>query len=83
MDTFICKMCERVEDGEVGDIEQSLYILYMMLYKFCILLDESKDLDNGVHLENVRKFCYLGDMLNGVDSKFSLCGQGKLCKEKV
>ena len=28
-------------------------------------VDESMDLGNGVHLENVRKFCYLGDMLNG------------------
>ena len=28
-------------------------------------IDESMDLGNGVHLENVGKFCYLGDMLNG------------------
>ena len=28
-------------------------------------VDDSLDLGNGVHLENVRKFCYLGDMLNG------------------
>ena len=26
---------------------------------------ESLDLGYGVHLENVGKFCYLGDMLNG------------------
>ena len=25
-------------------------------------VDESMDLGNGVHLENVGKFCYLGDM---------------------
>ena len=30
-------------------------------------VDESMDLGNGVHLENVAKFCYLGDMLNGGD----------------
>ena len=28
-------------------------------------VEESLDLGNGVHLENVGKFCYLGDMLNG------------------
>ena len=28
-------------------------------------IDESMDLGNGVHLEIVRKFYYLGDMLNG------------------
>ena len=28
-------------------------------------VDESMDLGNGVHLENVGKFCYLGDTLNG------------------
>ena len=30
-------------------------------------VDESIDLGNGVHLENVEMFCYLGDtcMLNG------------------
>ena len=27
-------------------------------------VEESLDLGNGVHLENVGKFCYLGDMLN-------------------
>mgnify|MGYP007071599789 CR=1 FL=1 len=46
-DTFMCKVCERAEDGEDSDV------------------NESMDLGNGVHLENVRKFCYLGDMLNG------------------
>ena len=28
-------------------------------------VEESLDLGNGVHLENVGKFCYLGHMLNG------------------
>ena len=28
-------------------------------------VEESLDLGNGVHLKNVGKFCYLGDMLNG------------------
>lgn len=28
-------------------------------------VEESMDLGNGVHLEKVGKFCYLGDMLNG------------------
>ena len=28
-------------------------------------MEESLDLGNGVHLENLEKFCYLGDMLNG------------------
>ena len=27
-------------------------------------VEESLDLGNGVHLENVGKFCYLSDMLN-------------------
>ena len=27
--------------------------------------DEGMDLGNGVCIENVRKFCYLGDMVNG------------------
>ena len=27
--------------------------------------EESLDLGNRVHLENIGKFCYLGDMLNG------------------
>ena len=27
-------------------------------------VDESMDLGNVLHLENVGKFCYLGDMLN-------------------
>ena len=29
------------------------------------VVHENMDLGNGVHLENVGKFCYLGDMLNG------------------
>ena len=28
-------------------------------------VEESLDLGNGIHLENVGKFRYLGDMLNG------------------
>ena len=28
-------------------------------------MEESLDLGNEVHLENVGKFCYMGDMLNG------------------
>ena len=28
-------------------------------------VEESLDLGNGIHLENVGKSCYLGDMLNG------------------
>ena len=28
-------------------------------------MEESLDMGNGVHVENVREFCYLGDMLNG------------------
>ena len=28
-------------------------------------VEESLDLGNGIHLENVGKFCYLGDKLNG------------------
>ena len=48
-DTFVCKVCERADDGEDN------------------VVDESMDLGNGVHLENVEMFCYLGDtcMLNG------------------
>ena len=30
-------------------------------------MGESLDLGNGVHLENIGRFCYLGDMLNGVE----------------
>ena len=33
-------------------------------------VEESLDLGNGVHLENVGKFCYLGDMLNGVGGAY-------------
>ena len=29
-------------------------------------VEESLDLGNGVHLENVEKFCNLGDMLDGM-----------------
>ena len=28
-------------------------------------VDESLDLGYGIHLENIGKFCYLGDMVNG------------------
>ena len=33
------------------------------------VVNESMDLGNGVDLENVGKFCYLGDMLNGMDER--------------
>ena len=48
---------------------------------------ECIDLGNGVQLEYVGKFCYLGDMLNGGASswrdKFGICSKGALGMEKV
>ena len=42
-------------------------------------MEESSDLGNGVHLENVGKFCYLGDMLNGGGGEFCIRGKGASC----
>ena len=42
-------------------------------------VDESLDLGYGVHLENIGKFCYLGDMLNWGRSEFFICSEGALC----
>ena len=41
-------------------------------------VEESLDLGNGVHLENVGKFCYLGDMLNGVEEQILHLWQGRI-----
>ena len=43
--------------------------------------DEGMDLGNGVCIENVRKFCYLGDMLNGGGGENS--ASVALCMGKV
>ena len=67
-DTFVCKVCERADDGENN------------------VVDKSMDLGNGVHLQNVGKFCYLWDMLNGdrgADSASAArvrCGSLKRCE---
>ena len=44
-------------------------------------VEESLDLGNGVHLEKIGKFCYLGDMPNG--GGFCICGKGALHMEEV
>ena len=41
-------------------------------------VEESLDLRNGVHLENIGKFCYLGDMLNGVEEQILHLWQGRI-----
>ena len=40
-------------------------------------VEESLDLRNGVHLDNDGKFCYLGDMLNGVEEEILYLRQGR------
>ena len=45
-------------------------------------IDESMDLGNGVHLEDVGKFCYLGDYVGwGWSSRFCICSEDALCME--
>ena len=47
-------------------------------------VEESLDLGNGFHLENVGKFCFLGDMLNGGwRSEFCIRCKSTLCMEEI
>ena len=71
MGEWSCTVCGRFENNSVrctgcsGWVHKRCIDVKGSLARVEDIFVSNMDLGNGVHLENVGKFCYLGDMLNG------------------
>ena len=66
MNSIRCTECSGWVHKQCSGVKGSLVRAEdMFVCKTCGNVEESLDLGNRVHLENVGKFCYLGDKLNG------------------